>query len=146
MRSQVIRTTERSESGFTLIEVMIALAILGVGLLSIAVAQITAIKVQARSKNLQQAMFLAREQLDDLDALPPGAAVLQTAAVIDDPLNPIQVGNDPMDGTRFTRQLQVAPNTPSTNLAQVTVVVVWTNAVASGGTNQVALSGIKRMN
>ena len=62
----------RSESGFTLLETMIAMAILGVGLLSIAVAQLTAIKMSSKSKNLQQAMFLAREQMDDLEALPRG--------------------------------------------------------------------------
>ena len=145
MRNPVLRSAARSDSGFTLIEVMMALVILGIGLLSIAVAQVTAMKVSSKSKNLQQAMFLAREQLDDMDALPAGAPVLQTAAVIDDPLNPIQVGNDPQDGTRFTRQVQVTPNTPTTNLAQVTVTVVWTNSNV-GGSNQVALTGIKRMN
>ena len=146
MRGPVIRSNSRaSDSGFTLIEVMMALAILGVGLLSIAVAQITAIKVASKSKNLQQAMFLAREQLDDLDALPPGSAVLQTAATTPDPLNPIQVGSDPMDGTRFNRQMVVVPNSPSTNLAQVTVTVVWANSGLSGN-NQVSLTGIKRMN
>jgi len=151
MGGNVTRKAARaSDSGFTLIEVMMALAILGIGLLSIAVAQITAIKVASKSKNLQQAMFLAREQLDDLDALPPGSAILQTAATTPDPANPIQVGNDPMDGTRFDRQLVVVPNSPSTNLAQVTVTVVWANPGVTGtglnGTSQVSLTGIKRMN
>jgi len=41
--------------------------------------------------------------------------------------------------------MQVTPNTPSTNLAQVTVTVVWANA-ATTGNNQVSLTGIKRMN
>ena len=54
------------ESGFTLIEVMIAMTILSVGLMSIAVAQLTAIKVSSRSKHMQDAMFLAREQMDTL--------------------------------------------------------------------------------
>ena len=46
MGGNVTRKAARaSDSGFTLIEVMMALAILGIGLLSIAVAQITAIKV-----------------------------------------------------------------------------------------------------
>jgi len=141
----VIRSASRTESGFTLIEVMMALAILGIGLLSIAVAQVTAMRVSSKSKNLQQAMFLAREQLDDLDALPPGAAVLQAAATINDPANPIQIGNDPEDATRFTRSMQVVPNTPQVNLAQVTVTVVWANSNLPG-TNQVQLTGIKRMN
>ena len=61
----------RAESGFTLIEVMIAMTILSIGLMSIAVAQLTAIKVSSRSKHLQDAMFLARERMDTLAAIVP---------------------------------------------------------------------------
>lgn len=145
MRNPVIRAASRTESGYTLIEVMIAMAILGIGLLSIAVAQLTAMKVSSRSKNLQQAMFLAREQLDSLEALPRGAVLLAAAAVIDDPANPIQVGTDPTDATRFNRQTTIAPNDPQANVARVTVTVTWNNSNANGQ-NQVQLTSLKRMN
>jgi prepilin-type N-terminal cleavage/methylation domain-containing protein len=145
MRNRVIRSAERAETGYTLIEVMIAMAILGIGLMSIAVAQITAMKVSSRSKNLQQAMFLARESLDDFDALPPGSAVLGTAATIDDPTNPIQVGTDVNDATRFNRQTQINPNDPQTNLARVTVTVTWNTSNVTGA-NQIQLTAVKRMN
>jgi type IV pilus assembly protein PilV len=145
MRNRVIRAASRNESGYTLIEVLIAMAILGIGLMSIAVAQITAIKVSSRSKNLQQAMFLARESMDDFDALPPGAPILAAAAVIPDPTNPIQVGNDTTDATRFNRSTQVVPNTPETNLARVTVTVTWNTSNVTGA-NQVQLTAVKRMN
>jgi type IV pilus assembly protein PilV len=144
MRTQLIRSASRTESGFTLIEVMMAMAILGIGLLSIAVAQITAVKMQSKSKNLQQAMFLARESIDDLEALPPNAALLQAAAVIPDPANPIQVGNDPTDATRFARQMQITPDSPESGLARVTVTVVWTTSNVLGS-SQVQLSAVKRM-
>jgi prepilin-type N-terminal cleavage/methylation domain-containing protein len=134
----------RREGGFTLLEVMMAMAILGVGLLSIAVAQLSAIKVSSRSKNLQQAMFLAREQMDDLEALPLGAPVFQTAATIDDPANPLRANQDVDDQTTFNRSVTVAPNTPSAGLAQVTVTVVWNSP--QQGTQQVQLSSVKRMN
>ena len=132
-----------TESGFTLIEVLMAMAILAVGLLSIAVAQLTAIKVSARSKNLQQAMFLAREQMDDLEALNAGAPILQAAATTDDPANPIKVNAGEDDGTSFNRSVRVVPNNPSVGLAQVTVTVTW---AAAQGTRQVQLSSVKRMN
>jgi type IV pilus modification protein PilV len=131
-----------AQSGFTLVEVMMAMAILGVGLLSIAVAQLTAMKVSTRSKNQQQAMFLAREQMDDLEALNPGAPILQNAATTNDPANPIQVPSD-TGATRFNRSVTVTPNNPSIGLAQVTVTVSW---VQAQGTRQVQLSSVKRMN
>ncbi len=134
----------RTESGFTLLEVMIAMVILGVGLLSIAVAQLSAIKVSSRSKNLQQAMFLAREQMDDIEALPLNAAFLQAAATTDDPANPIQASSDPDDLTRFNRSVTVTPNVPAAGLAQVAVTVTWNNA--QGGVRQVQLNSVKRMN
>lgn len=145
MRNPVSHNAARAESGYTLIEVMIAMAILGIGLLSIAVAQITAMKVSSRSKNLQQAMFLAREQLDDLEALQPGDPLLAAAAVINDPANPIQVGTDLTDGTRFNRQMTITPNDPSIGLARVLVTVSW-NTTNVTGTNQVQLTAVKRMN
>lgn len=131
-------------SGFTLLEVMIAMAILGVGLLSIAVAQLTAIKVASKSKNLQQAMFLAREQMDDLEALPASSPVLQAADTTDDPNNPIQVSNDEGDMTRFTRSFTVTPDEPEAGLALVVVTVAWNSN--QGGIRQVRLSSVKRMN
>jgi type IV pilus assembly protein PilV len=137
------RSAAAAQDGFSLIEVLLALAILGVGMMSIAVAQLTAMKVQSRSKNLQQAMFLAREQMDDLEALNAGAPILQTAATTDDPTNPIKVNAGPDDGTSFNRSVRVVPNNPSVGLAQVTVTVTW---AAAQGTRQVQLSSVKRMN
>jgi Tfp pilus assembly protein PilV len=119
------------------------MAILGVGLLSIAVAQLTAIKVSSRSKNLQQAMFLAREQMDDLEALPLNAPALLAAGTVADVGNPLHPSTDPDDQTTFNRSVTVAPNVPSPGLAQITVTVVWNSP--QGGTRQVQLNSVKRM-
>jgi prepilin-type N-terminal cleavage/methylation domain-containing protein len=144
MRSSVIRSTANADSGYTLIEVMIAMAILGIGLMSIAVAQLSAIRMAARSKNMQQAMFLAREAMDDLDArTAPGDPFLSTNATTTDPNNPIQVGADQGDGTRFSRQITVTPGDPQPGLARVVVQVSWLNSVTSA-TNVVQLTATKK--
>ena len=105
------RTDSRGAAGYTLIEVMIAMAILGIGLMSIAVAQVSAMKIASRSKNMQQAMFLAREAMDDIDARLPGDPFLVTGQTTDDPNNPLRGnGSDQEDGTQFTRSVTVTPN------------------------------------
>jgi prepilin-type N-terminal cleavage/methylation domain-containing protein len=117
----ISRSESGSESGYTLIEVMIAMAILGIGLMSIAVAQISAMRIASRSKNLQQAMFLARESMDDIDARLPGDPFLTTAATTADPNNPVRVGSDTEDGTSFNRQVTVTQNDPETGVAREVV-------------------------
>jgi prepilin-type N-terminal cleavage/methylation domain-containing protein len=132
------------ESGFTLIEVMIAMTILSVGLMSIAVAQLTAIKVSSRSKHMQDAMFLAREQMDTLVAIDPTVNnFFSIAQTIDDPA-PIQVGNDDNDATRYTRRTQIFPNQPQGNLARVVVTVTWTTGNVPGA-QQIQLTSVMRV-
>ena len=136
------------DAGFTLIEVMIAMTILTIGLLSIAVAQLSAIKVSSRSKHLQEAMFLAREKMDTLEAIQPDpnplvASYFGTAKTLNDA--DVQVGNDAGDATRFTRVTQITPNQPSTGLARVVITVTWNNA-DSAGRSQVQLGSVVRIN
>jgi prepilin-type N-terminal cleavage/methylation domain-containing protein len=139
----------RSDAGFTLIEVMIAMTILSVGLMSIAVAQLTAIKVTSRSKHLQDAMFLAREQMDTLEAITPDpdpavASFFGTAKTLNDV--DLQLGTDVEDATRYTRQTQITPGQPSPGLARVVVTVTWNNANSLSGTTQVQLGSVMRIN
>ena len=143
MRGKILRSAARSESGYTLVEVMIAMAILGIGLMSIAVAQLAAIRMGARSKNMQQAMFLARESMDDIEARLPGDIFLRTAATTDDPNNPIQTNGDTGDGTRFNRSVTVTPDDPETGVSRVVVSVTWLNATTAA-TNVVQLTATKR--
>ena len=56
--------------GFTLIEVMIALTIMSVGVLSIGLAQLSALKLSTLSGRLSQAMYLAEEQMEIFRSMP----------------------------------------------------------------------------
>jgi prepilin-type N-terminal cleavage/methylation domain-containing protein len=63
---------KRVSSGFTLIEVAVALTVLAVGLLSVAGLFATAIKGTSRTEYMTQAATLASEKLEDLNHYPSG--------------------------------------------------------------------------
>jgi type IV pilus assembly protein PilV len=56
----------KPQSGFTLVEVVVAVAILGVGILAIAAMQRTAIQVNSRAFDLSEASNIAQSVLEDL--------------------------------------------------------------------------------
>ena len=56
----------RSAGGFSLIEVMVAFTILGIGLLSVAAAQVKAIHGTQSGRHLTQSSIVAQTQLETL--------------------------------------------------------------------------------
>jgi type IV pilus assembly protein PilV len=136
--------TARREAGFTLLEVLFAMVIMGVGILAIGLAQISSIKVSSKSRSLSQAMYLAQEQLD-LFMVMPGSDPTFAAPVTDepDPDGPIDVNPNDADQTTFTRTWTIEPGTPSVGMARITVNITWD--AASGATHAIELQGIKRL-
>ena len=63
----------RSERGFTLVEVLIALVVFSVGLLGIAGLQITSLKANHGSATRTQAVYLAYDVIDRMRANPTAA-------------------------------------------------------------------------
>lgn len=118
-----------SESGFTLIEVMIALVIMGIGLLTIAVAQLTAMRMSSHSKHTSDAMYLAEQQMEAFVVNVPIAA-----GTFNDPANPIDINPADDDFSNFNRSWTVQPNVPRAGMSTVTVVVVW-NSAEGGATD-----------
>ena len=128
------------ESGFTLIEVMIAFVIMGIGLLTIALAQLTAMRITTRSKQMTQAMYLAQEQLDFFQAVPPTAA-----GAFNDPQNPIDIDTNDRDMGTFNRSWNITLNAPQPGLSTVQITVVWNNpegGTQQSGPQQVTLNGV----
>ena len=64
------RETKKSESGFTLIEVLIAIVILSIGLLSLAQMIVLATRANSLSGRMTASAALARERLERLKAAP----------------------------------------------------------------------------
>jgi prepilin-type N-terminal cleavage/methylation domain-containing protein len=58
------------QSGFTILEVMIAISILAIGLLAVFSGQNMAIQGNNRANNLTEGMTLAQDKLEELLALP----------------------------------------------------------------------------
>lgn len=126
----------RQTSGFTLLEVMIAMLILGMGLLTLGMAQLSAMRTASQSESLSQAMYLAEQQFDLLYV---GALTTPPApGVTVDPGNPILAGLAPpagvvADNAAYNRQWTVVPNSPQPRLSTVTIQVTPVAPEGGGG-------------
>jgi prepilin-type N-terminal cleavage/methylation domain-containing protein len=128
--------------GFTLLEVLIAMAILGVGILSIGVAQLSALKMSSGSKHRSQAMYLAQDQLDEFLALPAGDAALAAAVENNpDPQGPVDIDPNDDDLTTYSRSWTIEPNLPAVGLTRITVRVEWEDG--SNRVGRLQLQGIR---
>ncbi len=138
MRRSVKHPTPTPD-GFTLIEVMVALTIMSVGVLSIGMAQLSALKLSTLSNRLSQGMYLAEEQMETFRSMPWGPTFTTAAANVPDPqglLTPVQ-GN----AAQFNRSWTITPNAPPHGLTEITVTVVWTNS--NNVRQTVALRGVR---
>ena len=79
---QLIRKAEqpRARAGFTLIELMITLTILGTGMLAMLVLQTQALADGARGKHTSGAAMVAKDQLERIQRMPFSGADLQPVA------------------------------------------------------------------
>lgn len=120
MQSESIKTEKtscRSERGFTLLEIIIAMFILTVALLSLVSVTVMVIKGNSLSKQMTTATTLARDKLE---------------ATKNQSYTNIAAGTESFDpsglaaGTFYTRTLVVNNNTPANNMKTVTVTVSWT--------------------
>ncbi|MBW1787109.1 MAG: prepilin-type N-terminal cleavage/methylation domain-containing protein [Deltaproteobacteria bacterium] len=99
--------------GFTLIEIMLAIVVLGVGLLAMGSMQITAVNGNTHAFRMNDAAILAQNTVERLMILPYGAAELSdenpdnSGGILRCPLPPLGSGcpqiPDP-DGTLFREQ------------------------------------------
>ena len=103
-----------NENGFTLIETMLAIAIMAIGLLALASLQVTAIGGNAQSKKRTLALSLAEDKIE---------TYRHTAYAS------IPAGQEVESGleTLYTRNTNVENDTPVTGVKTVTVTVFWHN-------------------
>jgi type IV pilus modification protein PilV len=113
-----IYSGDKKQDGFTLIEILIAIAILSFGILAIASMQSSSLRSTQHSYNVTEGTTLAQDRIEELMTLPYNAVVNGTAVN----------GN-------YTIGWTVATGVPVTNTKTVTVTVSWT---AAGGAQKVS--------
>jgi len=107
---------QQEESGFTLIEVMITIAIFSIGILATGAMQINAGQKENSSRDYTLANTLASDQIESLMLLPYNDPSLTPGS------EPAAVQTGP--GNKLTRSYQVVQNTGTKT---VTVTVSWAN-------------------
>ncbi|MBI4525486.1 MAG: prepilin-type N-terminal cleavage/methylation domain-containing protein [Deltaproteobacteria bacterium] len=123
--------SKTGQSGFTLLEVLVALVVLSVGLLGMAALTVGIIDGNLYSKNVTTATVIAEARLEDIRRAGYVAAT------------PGTVGPDSvsMGGASFARLTSITDNTPLVGNRTVAVTVSW-----GGGTHSVTLNTILARN
>lgn len=124
--------SKNTQSGFSLVELLVAVMILAVGLLALAQLQITAIKANTQSDSITVANALSQKAVEDVAAMSA-----------DDPIFSTAVTGATWTGSPFTVDgaglynvtYDVVPNyptaTPVVGLSQVTIHVRSAGAIAN---------------
>ena len=130
----------RGQGGFSLVEVMVAFTILGVGLLAVAGAQLKAIHGTSRGRHLSQSAIVAQTQIETLvrsswTSLAPTAwtAPVNVTSTVDD-------GNGGAAEQRYAVSWQIQDLVPN-QTRSIDVRVNWTEA--DGRNRSVAASTIR---
>ncbi|MBN2372368.1 prepilin-type N-terminal cleavage/methylation domain-containing protein [bacterium] len=105
--------------GFTLIEIVVAMALMSLGLLALYGMQVTVMKSNSSSKNITTATLLAETKMEGLKNTGFGNNTTGYETNID------EAGQA---GGIFTRSWQIDPNYQnSANMEKVTVTVTWSD-------------------
>jgi prepilin-type N-terminal cleavage/methylation domain-containing protein len=129
----------KKEAGFTLLEILIAIAILAFGLLAVATMQATAIKGNARAIGISEGVTLAQDRAELIEQLAYNDATLSDgggtndgSAGLDDNLanSDQQDLNNPVklvpSGRDYYIYWNVVEDWPITNTKTIRVFVTWT--------------------
>ena len=116
-----------TQGGFTLIEMMVAILLVGVGLMGLAALSTTVTRANVQSSGLTAASALAQERIESFQTQPYGS---------------IASGSDTrlLDGVAFTRSWTVTPDDPAPGLKTIAVTVSW---ATRGTTHSTRLSTIR---
>ncbi|MFH0925200.1 MAG: prepilin-type N-terminal cleavage/methylation domain-containing protein [bacterium] len=131
------RVTNHEQTGFTLIEVMVALSVFAVGILGLAIMQISAIKgssssmkvtnvAQIASKEIEELMLLDYNDSNLVDSNADGSAGLNdnTSDTADQTFDRTQEGNVK---ETYTLYYNIAEDYPLVNSKTIRLILIWTD-------------------
>lgn len=117
-----------NDKGFTLMEVLIAIAIFSIGILGVASLQISSVNYNSYARKVTEATTLGVETMENLMILPYDADELDPGA------NPQQIVNDP-----YTVSWNVTEDT-GLSLKTINMTVTWSER---GNTKRIFLNYMK---
>ncbi len=109
-----------NNKGFTLIEIMISIAIIAIGIFAVMSLIITVMKGNTLSKRVTTATTIAQGKMEDFKSM-------DYDSVVDDPGTDTATAYD----TVYYWEVNVEDDTPATDTKTITIDVYW----SSGGTN-----------
>jgi type IV pilus assembly protein PilV len=133
-RAENSRALRTRAEGFTLLEIMITLAILGFGLLAMAAMQITAMSGGRAGRHTTQAGVVARDQMETFQRVAWGSAQLAATAGW---TAPVTVNNTPDGGAGAEQSYAVSwrvTNVDPSWIKNVDVRVTWSEPNFAGRT------------
>ncbi|MDR1395206.1 MAG: prepilin-type N-terminal cleavage/methylation domain-containing protein [Deltaproteobacteria bacterium] len=122
--------------GFTLVEVLVSVAVIAFGCLAVSQMQISSMRGNLTAANITVASILAESEMERLKSLPEAAfqEEVRDGSREEGPLNRLgllcPVGQE-CSGYIFTRRIRFFPGFPTTLSTQAAVEVTW--ADSSGG-------------
>lgn len=108
----------KNKNGFTFIEVLIAIAILSIGLLGLATMSTTASKFNAFSKNKTTAIALGQDKMEELKRIIPTTTLTSANNAIENNIN--EKGEA---GGIFTRSVTITGG--AAQLTTLAVTITW---------------------
>jgi prepilin-type N-terminal cleavage/methylation domain-containing protein len=111
----------KNKKGFTLVEFLIAAAILSFGLLALINLQLMAIRGNHDSKEMTRAIFLAEKKMEELKNTPYSSLGIGTQQDTNNPMN-----GQEQSGGIFNRSWIIQNYEGSNFMKQVTVNISWT--------------------
>jgi prepilin-type N-terminal cleavage/methylation domain-containing protein len=131
MNKMSVTRNLKNEIGFTLIEVLIALALLAIGLLMAANLQTTAIAGNKGSSSMNVATLLGQQAIEQLLTYSSGIDASLTSgthtAATEAGNHATLIPNTTFNGIVYTRSYVVTPNTPISGVRTVVMTIQWTD-------------------